>query len=785
MCLARLGDGDPTEKTQIALGSSLDRARLTFWRDLSLGDKEVQGIRDALSGLLTAQWHGELRDKSGLLSMEQTQTQQLLDRTLGIALDNRDHLTFLFADLDHFKKVNDTFTQQKGDEVITGFSALLEGAAGRETTVLHRSGDEFLAVCVGSGPEEALAIARRISRAVDNHDFGTGTVRISSKIGIVSRESSSSLPTTFHEIEPLAEKAIKLPNGEKRRNVARFYVEGETPAPEQNSTSLDAAVSLVKAAAADARPFGSPWLNLLSETISTGAGSNHQGEVEAFLKWSKLTLDDRNSVSALGIDGGPFLAPLASPIDLLLATAHGVLRYALTTSGLDASQPSRDSLRIELGGDQRWHLISDPKNEILASVDALSQRVPTLIDLGSSPRITAGYNFSDVDARRAILVLVGRPQLIVPTTVFVDVITIDDRPVEGGGLPDFWEAALARVITNAASNPNLQALFVVGDRDQAPETASRLDSVDSWPESLEHLAYKTGLRESEIRVAVNQLRGKVQFLATPGDLSATAAAIHRAALEIRAPRSAPQAQQRRFLRRVLDTREFDPLPQDGIRVETAASAYPLVLDTLRKLNRDSLTRDQRGYPLAEVVGFKVRVANPSHDTVPAFYNTEQGSLEQYYQEQFVSETGLFREALDVQIEQVRSHIQQAIAGFPEIIATRRGILVVENQITAADELAPLGLVSIWIAPRFESGKARLRFSFTWRTVEALVGFPYSLYGSCRFAKDFVEKLVETAPPEIRKYIEIADLSYWAHSLHMFVDDYSENIARQIVDDASY
>jgi len=49
-----------------------------------------------------------------------------------------------------------------------------------------------------------------------------------------------------------------------------------------------------------------------------------------------------------------------------------------------------------------------------------------------------------------------------------DVVEIDDRPVVGGGLPDFWQSNLARVIRACLRNPNIHFVIVIG----APENAS-------------------------------------------------------------------------------------------------------------------------------------------------------------------------------------------------------------------------------------------------------------------------------------------------------------------------
>ena len=78
----------------------------------------------------------------------------------------------------------------------------------------------------------------------------------------------------------------------------------------------------------------------------------------------------------------------------------------------------------------------------------------------------------------------------------------------------------------------------------------------------------------------------------------------------------------------------------------------------------------------------------------------------------------------------------------------------------------------------------LHYSFTWRTVEALVGFPYSIYGSVGYAEYLTGLIRKEVGPDAARNVETGELSYIAHSLHIFKDDYGQNIARRIVDDAS-
>ena len=118
----------------------------------------------------------------------------------------------------------------------------------------------------------------------------------------------------------------------------------------------------------------------------------------------------------------------------------------------------------------------------------------------------------------------------------------------------------------------------------------------------------------------------------------------------------------------------------------------------------------------------------------------------------------------------------------ELINSRRAIIILRNRIENS-EPDPLGLTSIRIYLTKEENITKINFTFIWRTVEAIVGFPYSAYGSIRYAEEFLNKLKELLPQGVK--IHFGDLTYIAQTLHIFQDTYSENIAKNIIDEVTY
>jgi len=96
-------------------------------------------------------------------------------------------MSLLMIDIDHFKKVNDTYGHQAGDRVLAGVAGLVATHL-RETDVLARyGGEEFALIATPMDLEGARALAERIRQLVEEHTFsGDAPVKVTISIGVSS-----------------------------------------------------------------------------------------------------------------------------------------------------------------------------------------------------------------------------------------------------------------------------------------------------------------------------------------------------------------------------------------------------------------------------------------------------------------------------------------------------------------------------------------------------------------------------------------------------------------------
>lgn len=85
-----------------------------------------------------------------------------LENQLEAANLTRQQVSLLMVDMDHFKKINDTFGHITGDYILTIFAEIIHSCIRKTDLVARYGGDEFIVVLPSTNTETAEAIARRI-----------------------------------------------------------------------------------------------------------------------------------------------------------------------------------------------------------------------------------------------------------------------------------------------------------------------------------------------------------------------------------------------------------------------------------------------------------------------------------------------------------------------------------------------------------------------------------------------------------------------------------------------
>lgn len=79
----------------------------------------------------------------------------------------RQPASLIIFDIDHFKKVNDTYGHMAGDEVIRQTAAVLRGGI-RDTDIPGRyGGEEFVLILIDTKPDSAYILAERLRKKIE------------------------------------------------------------------------------------------------------------------------------------------------------------------------------------------------------------------------------------------------------------------------------------------------------------------------------------------------------------------------------------------------------------------------------------------------------------------------------------------------------------------------------------------------------------------------------------------------------------------------------------------
>lgn len=103
--------------------------------------------------------------------------------------------SLLFLDLDRFKTVNDEHGHAAGDEVLSGFSAVLRRGCRRGDLAARIGGEEFAVLLPMTGRVPATLVAERIRRATEAYPLGlTVSVPVTVSVGVASTEELPEAP---------------------------------------------------------------------------------------------------------------------------------------------------------------------------------------------------------------------------------------------------------------------------------------------------------------------------------------------------------------------------------------------------------------------------------------------------------------------------------------------------------------------------------------------------------------------------------------------------------------
>jgi two-component system cell cycle response regulator len=118
-------------------------------------------------------------------------------------------LSLIFLDLDHFKKVNDTYGHEGGDFVLKEFTNLIRGTGilKQKDIFARYGGEEFCLMMPGTSVEDAAQVAETLRGKIHGHEFNDEGTRIAvtSSLGVSELKSDHDVAS---DLIKAADKAL-------------------------------------------------------------------------------------------------------------------------------------------------------------------------------------------------------------------------------------------------------------------------------------------------------------------------------------------------------------------------------------------------------------------------------------------------------------------------------------------------------------------------------------------------------------------------------------------------
>lgn len=138
------------------------------------------------------------------------------------AFESQSNLSIIMVDIDHFKKVNDTFGHDGGDKVLCKIASLLKNSVRQHDTVARYGGEEFVLLLPGVPLDPTTMVAERIRQLVENTLFDVGQTQIHVTISLGISNFPIHRVKSKEELVKMADLALYEAKREGRNRVYIF-----------------------------------------------------------------------------------------------------------------------------------------------------------------------------------------------------------------------------------------------------------------------------------------------------------------------------------------------------------------------------------------------------------------------------------------------------------------------------------------------------------------------------------------------------------------------------------
>lgn len=185
--------------------------------------KRILDLQQSLKEALEVQRYQAQHDRlTGIFN--HVEILNILEKELDRAGRQNGDLAVIMGDLDHFKKVNDTYGHVAGDAVLVEVAARMKNNIRLYDSAGRYGGEEFLLVLPGCTTDEVMIIAHRILESISKDPvmFNNIPIKVTISLGAAVHGTGDNTSTT--ELVQLADTALykAKQNGRNRVEQAKY-----------------------------------------------------------------------------------------------------------------------------------------------------------------------------------------------------------------------------------------------------------------------------------------------------------------------------------------------------------------------------------------------------------------------------------------------------------------------------------------------------------------------------------------------------------------------------------
>ena len=90
-------------------------------------------------------------------------------KTIEYAKRNKHLLSLIMLDIDHFKRVNDTYGHSAGDEVLKELAQIMKNIQRKSDTIVRLGGEEFAILLPDTSKEQAFEVAQKLRQTIEKN----------------------------------------------------------------------------------------------------------------------------------------------------------------------------------------------------------------------------------------------------------------------------------------------------------------------------------------------------------------------------------------------------------------------------------------------------------------------------------------------------------------------------------------------------------------------------------------------------------------------------------------